>query len=68
MDKCGMSQTSAWRNLMILAEDHEQNGRPRRGLKLLETRWDPAEPRRRMWTLTREGRRLRGRVLDALGA
>jgi hypothetical protein len=68
MERCGMLHTAAFRNLMILAEDHEQNGRPRRGLYLLETRWDPDEPRRRMWTLSHKGRHLRGRVLDALGA
>jgi hypothetical protein len=67
IDRCGMSPTSAYRNLMILSEDHEQNGRPRRGLKLLESRWDPDEPRRRIWELSSKGRALRGRVLDALG-
>jgi hypothetical protein len=61
-----MSHSSAWRNLQILADDHPQNGRTRKGLKLLMTRWDPDEPRRRIWTLTNKGRALRGRVLDQL--
>jgi hypothetical protein len=67
MDRCGMSHTAAYRNLMILAEDHEQNGRLRRGLHLLEGRCDPDEPRRRIWTLSSRGRYLREQLLQALG-
>jgi DNA-binding MarR family transcriptional regulator len=65
MNRCGMSYTSAYRNLMILAEDHPQAGR--RGLKLLEKRKDPDEPRRNLWRLSPRGRDLRQRVLDTLG-